>query len=1178
MKYAVITNRSRTHGFALVVTLSLMILLTVIAVGLLTLANISLRTSSQGEAMATARANARMSLILAIGELQRQAGPDTRVTARADILDDPATDSTSPPVLGVWRSWEGSDHEMRGPFAGRPISPGSDYRYAKQSRFLAWLTSANNEDSLLASIPPNATNKKITLLGKGSVGGGIDPVTGVNRDKLQIHLPPTLVSSGKQPGGMAWWIGGENQKAYLPKPHKPKTTDSTLLRKEWTIMAKSHSVADTKPFGLDQLLMDAAPAEKTITMGQTDLLPYDAVPASPRSQQHFHDLTAQSVGLLTNTATGGWRKDLSLLTESWNSQPKNNLPFFQITPTTASQASIPIATSIPGCYPPSAMLYPWAAYRPVIAGQNLACYSQGAVASWENLKDYALHYQRVSVFSNGRVTAPIYAVNGSAKPIGDHYNFTHRVRVMPLIARVQWVFSHSSEPNLADPTKYEARLLLTPAITMWNPYNVEITTLEPLNFLVDKGSLPTALRYSIDGTQNSKYNAVMTGGDNNAPDLSYNSAGFSTLNFSITDLFTLIPGETRLFSPTSKTPVPHDQTVPMSAGYRSGGGNYFTLRGPDDQKLLSMPGSTRIKADAKFDTTFSDNFVGVGINLDLKTTNWGRPLAYRMVYKPEIANIIYPPILNMAESTLSQCATNPQPFLSTIFGARTASNTHLAAKGFVQSSPLVNYTVMGGKELYEIGMGRHYGGTGHPVNSPFDLSFVKHAAGGDSLLPNVNDTTNRGYIVTGFSAADGLSRCVIAELPIRPLVSLAELTHWDLRYENPTPPYAINIIANSDATPLLPSDKVVNDADAKLSVNLQYDDFYCANHLLFDDWFISSITPEPTTFGPIGRTQKETYADFLTGVTPLANRAYRPILEDRTAANVNDALYVKNVKPTNAWQTIASRLEVDGMFNVNSTSVTAWRALLGHARNQRVPYILESEGEAWKVELSEATNHVLSRFSIAADTKTGTPGFSGKFPNATEFTGYRTVDGVFLDALAKEVVKQIRARGPFLSLSEFVNRQLSSGNLALAGTLQAALNKLAEKPATDPFGELKANSTVAVSDPPLDNEEYKFREAAAGYSAYGMPGWTRQADILRPLAPILSVRDDTFTIRSYGDARDASGKVIANAMCEAVVRRTRNYVDPADKAETSTLTSAVNKIFGRRFEIVSFRWLASGEI
>ena len=67
---------------------------------------------------------------------------------------------------------------------------------------------------------------------------------------------------------------------------------------------------------------------------------------------------------------------------------------------------------------------------------------------------------------------------------------------------------------------------------------------------------------------------------------------------------------------------------------------------------------------------------------------------------------------------------------------------------------------------------------------------------------------------------------------------------------------------------------------------------------------------------------------------------------------------------------------------------------------------------------------------------------------------------------------------------------------------------------------------------------------------FGLPGWIRQADVLRPIAPILSARDDTFTIRTYGDARDASGKVIARAWCEAVVQRTRDFVDATDAADS----------------------------
>jgi Tfp pilus assembly protein PilX len=86
-------------GFALVVTLSLMILLTIIAVGLLTLSSVSLRSSSAQNAQAAARANARMALMIAIGELQKLAGPDQRVTLTSE--QQPGSPPENPNWTGV---------------------------------------------------------------------------------------------------------------------------------------------------------------------------------------------------------------------------------------------------------------------------------------------------------------------------------------------------------------------------------------------------------------------------------------------------------------------------------------------------------------------------------------------------------------------------------------------------------------------------------------------------------------------------------------------------------------------------------------------------------------------------------------------------------------------------------------------------------------------------------------------------------------------------------------------------------------------------------------------------------------------------------------------------------------------------------------------------------------------
>lgn len=1160
----------RPPGFALIVTLSLMVLLTVIAVGLLSLASISLRSSAQGEALQAARANAKLAMMMALGQLQKDLGPDTRVSARADILS-----AVNPPVLGVWKSWEGSDHETTGNAQGRPISPGN-YRTAKEARFQNWLVSGDPLVLGKSENVPKTTKNNLTavLVGENSVGKG------PGRDELQVHLPPVFINRPGKVGAVAWWVGGENQKARFPNIG----TSAASGKADWASRVKSDTIANPKIFGLEALF-DADQREaaaKTVSLKQVELI------SRTSAIDYYHDLSAVSVGLLTNTATGGWRKDLSLFTENYDRLPASGLPLFRLKPDVDLLSSIPLGVAS-NFRAAKSMLYPWSEYRGTAA--DIPIYQHGAVSGWENLKDYALLYRKFGNTSSFQLPASSYSISDNTT--AGNYNYLHKVRLLPVIARIQWVFSHSAGPPtiapenpVPPPGSLEPRLLVTPVITMWNPYNVTITPAAGFEFRMSR-PFPCALNYTINGMQNTKYHTIFKN-STSYPDTLSNS---DLLVYQIKNAASLAlgPGETKVFSPKSTSPVTAATPIEMDSGYRNKGGHYFTVK-KDSGETFAVPSSSSMSADAKFDNSFVDiGPPGVGISLDmvLLDGNNKRHLVYRMIYPPEVARLAYPTLGKLAEATsLAPLQMNPMPFLSTMFGARMASNTHIPAKGFLQSSPLVNFTAMGGKDVTEPTIARHYGGTGHPVNSPFDYSFVAHT-GFDSYLPNTTGTT--GYIATGFTSGNGLSRCIAAEIPTRPLASLAELQHWDLRYENPIPPYSFNIIGNSDATPLLPDSAVVNSSDAGLATNLQHDDSYCANHLLFDDWFFSSIAAgNASGFGTGGgNALKKTFGDFVTGALPLTNRAYQPLAVDTgfataSAANV-DSLHARYIDKPDSWKSIASRLEVEGMFNVNSTSVNAWRALLGHARKQKIPY----HDSGGSISLSGETNHAVSRLSIAGDTKAGSEGSSG-FSGSSEFTGYRELDETLIDEFAKKIVAQIRLRGPFLSLSEFVNRQLSGDeDLALAGTIQAALNELGKTSSTNLHSGIIAN--LDIQDPSkkfasatpagASSAEYKFPKAAEGICVYGIPGWTRQADVLRPLAPILSARDDTFTIRAYGDSRDSANVIKAKVVCEVVVRRTREYCDPTEAADISApVSSPLNKTFGRRFEIVSFRWLSTSEI
>ncbi|GAA5494548.1 hypothetical protein Rhal01_00710 [Rubritalea halochordaticola] len=368
-----------------------------------------------------------------------------------------------------------------------------------------------------------------------------------------------------------------------------------------------------------------------------------------------------------------------------------------------------------------------------------------------------------------------------------------------------------------------------------------------------------------------------------------------------------------------------------------------------------------------------------------------------------------------------------------------------------------------------------------------------------------------------------------------------------------------------------------------------YDIAFEVNQNLWDQFFISSI-PMNNGRPSWSPSQGDLLWNSRYGLNsniemPVERIESRLSSEGAEFAFWNSAYFVKN----------------RGAFNVNSTSVEAWAAFLSGLRG-----VNRTSRDGSDLESSELT--IFARLFSPDEV---TAGANGSSPDSSSaWAGGRKLSDQEIYLLAEKIVEQVKARGPFLSMADFVNRRLEGSQSGLSGSdtpdsrmgaLDAAIlaAELNSQFASAPIWETTNNQNSRANQASLElNPARSPRE-----KAWGATGFLMQSDILEPLAPAMTARGDTFTIRAYGESRDEQGKIMAKACLEAVVTRSTEFVAAAPLNETNVDQAVenratdpvlrlnrssgsyepgeianVNQQFGRRFKVINMRWLPINEL
>jgi hypothetical protein len=1162
---------ARTSGFALVVALMLMSFILLLVTGLSTFIQVEVVSSRHSQEQLTAQQNALLGLSTALGELQKTAGRDQRVTARADIRH---SDAAHPLWTGVWRSEPPVAFTAIQPVpplnAGFTTTP-NNHLNESTLHFVNWLVSGNeghpggSDDpsflptgSLNAGLNGGSAHDAIYLVGPGTL---IGPRSTVDPTSLSGSVAAPVVglnnTQNRRSGHYAWWVGDEGVKAKVLPQSAPtiigRTTAAGRVDRFKLPVANEPSAMNELTFfnraanGLDRL---HGFREMALPMN-LDQAQQEAL------NERWHDLSLYSKGLLTDTRWGGFRGDLShaftynSVFERYFNESDRTL--FFVNPTQFGYSA--------------------------------------DFSNWDILRSYHNLYTRLDASGSTRMNMPIpvnsglgvYAQGGTrpyrntGNEAGEGYHKNSPVH--SILARLQISVGirfdeHEVEENgVVTSTIYRPVILIKPLTALYNPYNARlIPAVNASGTLLDQD-----LRWSF------LPKITITVGDNDPVVFALREVLSRMLDSGESraawrDLWLRHPlevfeaGETRIFSLWEDTdrlalePSSVNGRVELRGGPADDAFSY-------DQGFLVLPLWDAWKA--------ADGHEGVEANYQSAS----RP-AFGLT-DSEKARLEADDLDTLVEITIDSSA--PGSLWSTFRGQRTegtlAGNAHVQYFTNLTSSAahsVIPRTFSVGSAIPNIGdQGNQailmtwgmwlrtaneiyaqnrllvdtniraltgvWGWDGLVDDDFYMISNFSGDIGGDQLYGYLEDDPLPGTMIAdydGFTATWGdgsAGRVVLFDIPRTPPVSLGAFQHAHVGRYIGDPTY---VIGNSfvPARLRLPEHPYhAGFIDGNFDV---WDLSWIFNQQLWDSYFLSGLT---TTFS------SNDLEALLDGSSRLPN--HRLVLTKE--ANVTAAQLVDTSSGANTFYRNASRFKVDGAFNINSTSRDAWRAVLASSANLEIP-VYQMVGGIGGISYETSEEAIFPRLQHpvhGAYTGGNNSGF---------WLGSRGLSQQEIDDLADAIVDELQdAEKPFASLAEFVNRPLEpspNNGPGRPGLLQRAIERAG-------LNSSIGGGTVSDKSNPFNVQHNQYNDMP---QATAFPGYLTQADILQQLAPILSARSDTFVIRSYGDAvNPVTGAVDAQAWCEAIVQRI-----PADIDGGELLARDAD----RAFRIISFRWLSKDEV